>query len=139
MSSLVFSLLLALQPAATSSGGSAAPAASGGGSGGMIGQIGMMVAIFAVMYFVMIRPQQKQQQAHQQMLKGLKKGDVVRTDGGIRGEIVSITDTEVKLLIADKTVINILRARIQGPDQPAASKEGSDSKDAEKSGAASTK
>lgn len=106
----------------------------------MIGQIGMMVAIFAVMYFVMIRPQQKQQAAHAAMLKGLRKGDIVRTDGGIRGEIISITETEVKLLIADKTVINILRARIQGADSaPVAAKDGTEAKDAGTTGAPSTK
>src|SRR5687767_1360360 len=100
----------------------------------------MMVAIVAVMYFVMIRPQQKQQAAHAEMLKRLRKGDIVRTDGGIRGEIISITDTEAKLLIADKTVINILRARIQGPDQPqAAAKDATEARDADKSGAPSTK
>lgn len=107
----------------------------------MISSVGMMVAIFAVMYFVMIRPQQKQQAAHQAMIKGLRKGDIVRTDGGIRGEIISMTDTEVKLLIADKTVINILRGRIQGPDQAqaAGAKDATEARDADKSGAPSTK
>ena len=138
MSSFVFTLLTLLQPAGTAP--SAGASSASGGAGGMLGQLGMMVALFAVMYFVLIRPQQKQQQTHQAMLKGLKKGDIVRTDGGIRGEIIAITETEVKLLIADKTVINILRQRIQGPDQATvAAAGGNDSKDADKSGTSGTK
>ncbi|NLE49079.1 MAG: preprotein translocase subunit YajC [Sandaracinaceae bacterium] len=94
-----------------------------------------MAIFFLVMYFLMIRPQQKRQKEHQKLLDSLKKGDVVRTDSGIRGEIVSIDEREVQLLIADKTKINILRTRIAGLDQPPAPKDGKDAKDG-KGGAA---
>lgn len=83
-----------------------------------------MAIFFLVMYFLMIRPQQKRQKEHQKLLESLKKSDIVRTDSGIRGEIVSIDEREVQLLIADKTKINILRTRIAGLDVPPADKDG---------------
>lgn len=83
-----------------------------------------MAIFFLVMYFLMIRPQQKRQKEHQKLLESLKKGDIVRTDSGIRGEIVSIDEREVQLLIAEKTKINILRTRIAGLDVPPAAKDG---------------
>ena len=62
----------------------------------------------------MIRPQQKRQKETDAMLKGLRRGDVVRTSGGIRGEVSDLTDTDVTLLIADKVKINVLRSHIAG-------------------------
>lgn len=76
--------------------------------------LGLLVAMFAIFYFLMIRPQQKQQRAHAAMLKALDKGAIVRTTGGIRGEIVAIDDKEVRLEIADKVKINVLRSNIAG-------------------------
>jgi len=65
-----------------------------------------------VMYFLLLRPQQKRQRELDDLLKALKKGDKVRTSGGIRGEVVELTDTEVTLLIADKVKINVLRSHV---------------------------
>ena len=48
------------------------------------------------------------------MRKALKRGDIVRTSGGIRGEITDISDADVTLLIADKVKINVLRSHIAG-------------------------
>jgi preprotein translocase subunit YajC len=71
--------------------------------------LGLMFALF---YFLLIRPQQKRQRETDDMLKALRRGDKVRTSGGIRGEILDLTDTEVTLLIADKVKINVLRANV---------------------------
>ncbi len=83
--------------------------------------IGLM---FAILYFFMLRPQQKRQRELDDLLKALRRGDKVRTSGGIRGEIVDLTDTEVTLLIADKVKINILRSHIasRGDKAPAETK-----------------
>ncbi len=78
--------------------------------------IGLLVVMFAVFYFLIIRPQQKRQREQDDMLKALRKGMTVRTTGGIRGEIVSLTDRDCVLRIADKTKINILRSAIAGPE-----------------------
>ena len=96
---------------ATSSSGPA-PKSAPGGMGGMEMQIVMLALMFGVFYFLLIRPQQKRQREVDDMLKALKKGETVRTSGGIRGEIVDITDTDVTLLIADKVKINVLRSHI---------------------------
>jgi preprotein translocase subunit YajC len=72
----------------------------------------LMAVMFGVFYFLLIRPQQKRQRETDDMLKALKRGDKVRTSGGIRGEIVDLTDADVSLLIADKVKINVLRSHI---------------------------
>jgi len=77
-------------------------------------QLLLLPLMFALFYFLMIRPQQKRQRETDEMLKALKRGDVVRTTGGIRGEITDISDADVTLLIADKVKINVLRTHIAG-------------------------
>jgi preprotein translocase subunit YajC len=102
-------------PSAAPTGGGGTPAAPGC-AGGDMSFLFTMGIFLAAMYFLMIRPQQKRQKEHEKMLTALKKGDVVRTDSGIRGEIVSLDEREAQLLIAEKTKINILRSRIAGLD-----------------------
>src|SRR5262245_33309030 len=98
------------QPAPASPDGGGAPPAGGGGMFGPGTQQLLVIGLmFAVFYFLLIRPQQKRQREMDNLLKSLKKGDVVRTSGGIRGEIVDLTDQDATLLIADKVKINILR------------------------------
>jgi len=95
-----------------------APSAGGGGGGGPPAGCGagpnllMLVVMGAVFYFMLIRPQQKQQKQVDDMRKALRKGDKVRTSGGIRGEVVELNEHEVVLLIADKVKINVLRSAI---------------------------
>ena len=122
-------LLASLQPPPTSMGGGG----NGGGAGrpggflaGGWGTLGMMLLVFGFMYFVLIRPQAKQQKQREEMLKALKKGMVVRTTGGIRGEIVDLDDREVHLKIADKMKINVLRSHIAGPETEPSEKEAKD-------------
>ena len=68
-----------------------------------------MVAIF---YFLLIRPQQKKQKDHRQMLSNLQKGDVVVTQGGLQGKIMGITESVVTLEIAEKVRVKIQRGYI---------------------------
>ncbi len=109
--------LLLLQPAATPTAGS--DGASGGGSGGAMGcglQAGMMVAIFALTYFLLLRPERKRQEEQERVLGALRVGQKVRTSGGILGEILAMTPRSVTLGVADKVRINVLRANIAGPE-----------------------
>jgi preprotein translocase subunit YajC len=106
-----------MQPEATSGGttqpdGGAAPQSGPAGGGGAELQLLLLPLMFVLFYFLMIRPQQKRQREMDDMLKALRRGDIVRTSGGIRGEIADITDTEVTLLIADKVKINVLRSHV---------------------------
>jgi len=118
-----FELLTWWQPEAAAGGGggaassgTAGPAGPAGmcGPGGM--NLGLLAVMFVVFYFLIIRPQAKRQRETEEMLKALRKGQVVRTSGGIRGEIVDLTDREVTLRVADKTKINVLRSHIAGPE-----------------------
>jgi len=66
-----------------------------------------MIAIFGVFYFLMIRPQQKRQREHMEMLKKIKKGDKVITSAGIHGTVsdVSYEESTVAIKVADNTTI----------------------------------
>lgn len=78
----------------------------------------MLVVMLAFMYFFVLRPEQKRAKEREAALKALAKGDIVRTNGGIRGEIVSFSsdDRDVILEIAPKTRINVFRAQILGKE-----------------------
>jgi len=69
------------------------------GSMGTAGQLLLPLVFIALMYFLMIAPNQKKQKKWQEMLSQLKNGDRVTTNGGIRGTIVSIKDDSVLLRI----------------------------------------
>lgn len=108
-----------LQPDVTGAAGDAAAGsgASGGGMGcGM--QMGMMAAIFALTYFLLLRPERQRQQEADKLQSTLKVGMKVRTTSGILGEILRLNDDNrsVMLGVADKVKLNILRANIAGPD-----------------------
>ena len=114
------SLLLAnsawMQPEATSTAApdTHEPAARPAASGGLASfqPLIFLALMFGIFYFLLIRPQQKRQRETDNLLKALRKGDKVRTSGGIRGEILDLTDSEVTLLIADKVKINVLRSHV---------------------------
>lgn len=74
---------------------------------GGFGSIIMIVALIAVFYFFMIRPQQKQRKQIQKFRDGLKVGDKVITAGGIHGKIRNVNDTTLQLEIADGVKIII--------------------------------
>ena len=102
MMSLAFSVAVA----------NAATGPAGPTSGAMIQQFALMGAIFAVFYFLLIRPQQKKVKAQQDFLSALQKGAEVVTSGGIYGKITGLTDTVVTLEIADKLRIKVARNAI---------------------------
>ena len=71
-----------------------------------------IVLIFAIIYFLLIRPQRKERQRHQQMVAALQKGDKIVTNGGIIGEIVHATPTELTIKTADQTRLLVVRDRV---------------------------
>lgn len=73
-----------------------------------------MVLVFIILYFLMIRPANKKQRAIQEMLKALKNGDRVITQGGIYGIIAGITDEIVQLRVANGVKIDVARSAIAG-------------------------
>jgi preprotein translocase subunit YajC len=77
--------------------------AGGASAGGMFAQFqGMipLVFMFAIFYFLLIRPQQKKAKEHRKLLDALKKGDQVVTAGGMHGKVSAIDDQQVTLEIA---------------------------------------
>jgi len=72
----------------------------------------MMALMFAAFYFLLIRPQQKKQKQHQELISGLQVGDEVLTAGGILGKITGVSDHYAVLSISDSTEIKIQKQSI---------------------------
>ncbi|MBI4372667.1 MAG: preprotein translocase subunit YajC [Candidatus Omnitrophica bacterium] len=73
-----------------------------------------LILMFVVFYFLLIRPQQKRQKEHAEMVKNLKKGDRVVTSGGIIGTVHTLQDDYLVLRVGDQdTKIEVLRSAIQ--------------------------
>ncbi len=93
----------------------AADAAAGTPQVNPLVQFMPIILMFAIFYFLLIRPQQKKQKELQAMITQLKKGDKVVTSGGILGVISSIQDDYVVLAVGDSdTKIEILKSAIAG-------------------------
>lgn len=93
------------------------------GQGGGFTAFVPLILMFAIFYFLLIRPQQKKQKEHRAMLTNLKKNERVITSGGIYGKITSLDDATVTLEIADKIRIKVSRGNISALNQPAAKSE----------------
>jgi preprotein translocase subunit YajC len=86
-------------------------AAPAGGGFGMILTFGLMFAIF---YFLLIRPQQKRAKEHKALIDALAKGDEVVTVGGLLGRVTHLAESIVTIEIADKVDIKVQRSAVQG-------------------------
>lgn len=82
------------------------------GPAGMAGLLMPMLLVFAIFYFLMIRPQQKQQKQHRELLGNLKKGDDVISAAGIHGKIAGIADNVVTLEIAENVRIKLEKSQV---------------------------
>ena len=89
-----------------------AQAAGGAGAGAAFAQFIPLILIFAIMYFLMIRPQQKRAKQHREMVSALKKGDQVVTQGGIIGKVASVRDDEIEVEIASGVRVRVVRATV---------------------------
>lgn len=79
------------------------------------------IIVALIMYFLLIRPTQKKQKKHKEMLTSLKRGDEVWTNSGIYGVIELVEDHTVNLKISEDTVVKVLKSHIASPLQkPAA-------------------
>jgi preprotein translocase subunit YajC len=87
-------------------------AAPEGGQTSLMPMIIMWGAIIAIFYFLLIRPQKKAQERHQEMVEGLKKGDDVMTDGGIIGEVIHLKEDRVTVKTANDTRVEVARGKI---------------------------
>lgn len=78
----------------------------------LTGMLPMIVAFFAIMYFLMIRPQQKRERERKNMLSALGKGDNVVTTGGVCGTVVGLTEDRVVLRVDDNVTMEFVRGAI---------------------------
>ena len=85
----------------------------GGPQGGGIESMLLIVLMFGVLYFLMIRPQMKRTKEHKAMIEALQKGDEVVTAGGVLGRVSRLTESYVTLEIAENVEIQVQRPSIQ--------------------------
>lgn len=88
------------------------PQGGGDAGGGMISTIIMFALIFAIFYFMIMRPQSKRQKERQKMLEAMKKGDKVVTNGGLHGKIIGMEDKTVLVEIADNVKVKVEKSAI---------------------------
>ena len=87
--------------------------AAGGAQGGGIESMLLIVLMFVVLYFLMIRPQMKRAKEHKAMIDALQKGDEVVTAGGVLGRISKMNENYVTLEVANGVEIQVQRSAIQ--------------------------
>ena len=90
-----------------------AQAPGGGTAGGGFESMILIVLMFGVLYFLMIRPQMKRAKEHKTLIDALQKGDEVVTTGGVLGRISKINENYVTLEVADKVEIQLQRPAVQ--------------------------
>jgi preprotein translocase subunit YajC len=91
-------------------------AAAGQGAGGFGGLV-PIVLMFVIFYFLLIRPQQKRNKEHRQMVENLKRGDRIVTSGGLFGTITGMDETSLTLEIADRVRVKVARGNVGGLQQ----------------------
>tara|TARA_B110000503_G_scaffold502_1_gene739 strand:- start:317 stop:652 length:336 start_codon:yes stop_codon:yes gene_type:complete len=81
-------------------------------AGGELFQIGFLVVLFALFWFIAIRPQRKRQKEHTEMVSALKKGDEVITSSGILGKISALDENYITLNVASNVELKFQRAHV---------------------------
>ncbi|MEZ5754364.1 MAG: preprotein translocase subunit YajC [Paracoccaceae bacterium] len=98
--------------------------AAGAGAGSAFASFIPLILIFAIMYFLLIRPQQKKMKEHKSMVEALRRGDQVVTQGGIVGKVTKVQeDGMVEVEIADGVKVKVIKgtiAQVMNKTEPAA-------------------
>ena len=85
----------------------------GGGDGGMLMSLLPFALIFVIMYFLILRPQQKRVKQHQEMVKNVRRGDSVITSGGLMGKVTKVIDDEqIEVEVADGVRVRQVRSMV---------------------------
>jgi preprotein translocase subunit YajC len=80
---------------------------------GLSSPLWMMVIVFVIMYFLILRPQQKRQKQHQEMVKNVRRGDTVITSGGLVGKVTKvIDDDQIEVEVADSVRVRQMRSMV---------------------------
>jgi preprotein translocase subunit YajC len=87
--------------------------AAGGGGNEMLMSLLPFVLIFVIMYFLILRPQQKRVKQHQEMVKNVRRGDTVITSGGLVGKVTKVVDDDqIEVEIAEGVRVRQVRAMV---------------------------
>lgn len=92
--------------------GGCIPTDAEGGGTSTIYMIGFLVLIFAMFYFLMIRPQRKRQKEHQHMMEELRKGDKVITAGGIYGVIENVSEDSIVIKVESGSTLRLSKSSV---------------------------
>ncbi|MBX3495774.1 MAG: preprotein translocase subunit YajC [Parvibaculum sp.] len=84
----------------------------GGGTSEFLISLFPFIALFAIMYFLILRPQQKRMRLHREMVANVRRGDVVVTAGGLIGKVVKVEDAEVQVEIADGVRVRVVKTTL---------------------------
>lgn len=88
-------------------------AGAGGGAEGILITILPFVAVFAIMYFLIIRPQRRQMKKREEMLRNIRRGDTVITGGGIVAKVTKVMDNgELEVQISEQTKVRVLQSLV---------------------------
>src|SRR5437868_11982831 len=92
-----------------------AQAAAGGDANSMLMSLLPFVLIFVIMYFLILRPQQKRAKDHQELVKNVRRGDTVITSGGLVGKVTKVIDEEqIEVEIAEGVRVRQVRSMVTG-------------------------
>ena len=83
-----------------------------GGTGGLFTAFVPLILIFVVFYFLLIVPQRKKQKAQQEMIRNLKKGDKVITNGGLYGTITKLKKNYIEVEVANQVTLRVQRGSV---------------------------
>jgi preprotein translocase subunit YajC len=84
-----------------------------GGDGGLLMSLLPFILIFVIMYFLILRPQQKRVKAHQEMVKNVRRGDTVVTSGGLVGKVTKVLDDDqIEIEIAEQVRVRQMRQMV---------------------------
>ena len=90
--------------------------AQGAPAGDLMSQLGIlppMILVMVIMWFLIIRPQQRRVKEHQEMVKNVRRGDTIVTTGGILGKVTKVTeDAEIEVEIADGVRVKVVRSML---------------------------
>ncbi len=96
-----------------------------GGGGDFFVTLVPFILIFAIMYFLIIRPQQKRMKEHKEMVANVRRGDTVVTSGGLIGKVSKVDEGEIQVEVAEGVKVKVARgmlAEVRAKGEPAAAK-----------------
>lgn len=85
---------------------------TGGGGGDFLISLFPFIALFAIMYFLVLRPQQRRLKEHRNMVANVRRGDMVVTAGGVIGKVTKADETEVQIEVAEGVKIRVIKSTL---------------------------